>query len=299
MHAARLAERTPRRRFTAGAIMIGLTLVACGAAIVFRTPLRSRYWAGQLVRARSMEQRAVPLAYLCNAGDAGRWGIAVLLEHPDAEVRQYGVVVLQHVRTDWSRRRLLEMLNDASTPVRELAALGLAIHGDASVVPELKRMYVEGDPQAASAACMALERLAVPEAVAALAELAEQPAEAAHRAALVEALQGVGNAECAAVLLELLGDHRPCHVPMRAQRLLERFAPLAREYGIGAPAASRRANGSTGAAPAPRTIAERAAAALSRITGLSPPFASNLPAERREAAERVWRDWLAESRPAP
>ena len=43
----------------------------------------------------------------------------------------------------------------------------------------------------------------------------------------------------------------------------------------------------------PRTIAERAAAALTRITGVHVPFSSDAPVEQRAAAERQWADWFA------
>jgi hypothetical protein len=284
--------RQRARSYRAGTIMIAITLAACLAALVFRTPLRSRYWAWQVVQASRIEERAAPLTHLCNAGDNGRWGTEALLTHADGEIRQYGVLVLQHVHSDWSRRRLLQMLEDPSEPVREMAALGLAIQGDATIIPELRQLYARKDPAAASTACIVLERLATPEAVAALAELARQPAGAAHRAALVDALADIGSLDCAAALLDMLCDHRPCSVQTRAERVLERLAPLAAEQGFAQPAAPQPLSQPTSTTGS-HTIAERAAAALARITGLCPPFASDLPDERRKDAERVWRDWLA------
>jgi HEAT repeat protein len=276
------------RTYRAGTIMIGVTLTACLAALLFRTPLRSRYWAWQVVQAGSTEERAAPLTCLCNAGDDGRWGTEILLTHPDAEIRQFGVLVLQHARSDRSRRRLLQMLEDPGEAVREMAALGLAIHGDVSVIPRIRRLYTEGDASAASAACLALERLATPEAVAALAALATQPAEERRRAALVDTLDAIGTPDCAAALLHLLDDHRSCPVGPRAERLLARLAPLGARGGLAEWTTSRPTS-----ERAAETVAERAAAALTRITGLTPAFASDLPDEQQAAAARVWRDWIA------
>jgi len=284
--------------YRAGALLIAMTLMACLTALMFRTPLRSRYWARQVVQARGMNERAAPLTHLCNAGDAGRWGTETLLTHPDAEIRQFGVAVLQHVRSSWSRRRLLEMLEDPSEGVRELAALGLAIHGDEAIIPQLKRLYTGGDALAASAACIALERLATPNAVAALTALADRPADVARRAALVDALTGIGTAKCAGPLLELLSDHRPCHVQTRAERVLDRLTPVAAEHGLVERPTSKPAS-QPGVDSASQTLAERAATALARITGLRPPFASDLPEEQREQAARIWRDWVAARRGAP
>ncbi|MBU0637779.1 MAG: HEAT repeat domain-containing protein, partial [Planctomycetes bacterium] len=154
----------PRRsvRATGPGIAIALTAIVCATALLFRTPLRSRYWAWRITQTDVVAERAVYLTSLCNVGDAGRWGTRVLLAHEVAELRQHGVVVLQHVRTAWSRRKLLQMLRDRDQTVRELAALGLALHGDAAVIPDLCEMFVTGDDTAASAACVALERLGTP-----------------------------------------------------------------------------------------------------------------------------------------
>lgn len=278
--------------------MIAVTLAACLAALLFRTPLRSRYWAWQVETASGINERAAPVTHLCNAGDAGRWGTEFLLAHPDEEIRQFGVFVLQHVQSDWARRRLLQMLADPSAAAREMAALGLAIHGDATVIPVLKQMFAGDDVGAASAACLALQRLATPEAVAALATLSAQPADVAQRAALVDALAAVATPSCVAPLLDLLSDHRPCDAATRAERVLAHLAPLVAESGLveltPADAASQPTSG-----PAPRTIAERAAETLARITGLSPPFASGLPDQQRQDAARVWRDWVAAQHQTP
>jgi HEAT repeat protein len=280
--------------YRAGMAMIVLTSGACVAALVFRTPIRSRYWAWQVIQAHSVAERVAPLTCLCNAGDAGRWGAAALLAHPDEEIRQYGVVVLQHAESDWSRRALLQALRDSSESVREMAALGLAVRGDDTVIPELLRIYADGDDPSARAACLALERLATPAAVAALTGLTREPADAARRAALADALAAIGSENCVPGLLELLDDGRPCGVETRAERVLARLAPLLAERGLSEPATSRPAS-----APVTQTVAERAAAALAQITGLSPPFAPDLTVEQRNEAVRVWSDWLAARRASP
>jgi hypothetical protein len=45
--------------------------------------------------------------------------------------------------------------------------------------------------------------------------------------------------------------------------------------------------------PVARTVAERAATALNRITGLQVPFTSAGSATERTAASAQWTDWLA------
>ncbi len=269
--------------------MVLVTAIACGAAIFLRTPLRSRWWAARVMETDDANERAACLTALCNAGDGGRWGTSVLLEHADPAVRSAGVVVLQHVRSDWSRGRLLAALKDADANVREMAAVGLAIHGDESVLPRLIEMFRSADAGAARAACIALEELASPGAVAAVAELvALGPAEvdADRRAMLVDALSGIGTDGCVPPLIAMLDDHRATSLPTRAEQLGQRAlaaAVLQRpEFATAAtsrPAAERR------------SIAERAAAALARVTGLDAPFSSEAPEETRAEAMRVWSKW--------
>jgi HEAT repeat protein len=298
-------ERRRARRLRPGTAVVLLTALACLTAIIFRTPIRSRYWAWRIAHGTSTPERAMYLTLLCNAGGGGRWGTAVLLEHEDAEIRQFGVVVLHQLDTDWARQRLLRLLEDPDETVRELAALGLAIHADESVIPELKRMYSSSDETVASSACVALGRIATPTAVAALTELAVWPAEASRRADLVDALAAVATPACVAPLLELLEDHRTCDVPPRVSRLalealrgLQSEAPRAWPSWLPAPQSDDAASLPIAASgPSleiePGTVAERAAAALTRITGLSPPFSSGLPAEQRNQAKQQWAAWHA------
>ena len=180
-------RQSPRRPRVA-IFVIALTAALCLAALVFRTPIRARYWAWRVERAATPTQRSAYLGALCNAGDRGRWGTGVLLAHKDAEMRQYGVLVLQHVRTEWARERLLECVTDCDPNVQQLAAVGLAIHGDNAVIPTLKRLYQTGDASSATAACVAFEQLGTPAAITALDELAADPADPVRRAALVDAL---------------------------------------------------------------------------------------------------------------
>ncbi len=272
--------------------MIAITATACATALLFRTPLRSRYWAWQVQRSGDPPQRALYLTALCNAGDAGRWGSTVLLRDPRAEIRQLGVVVLQHVRSAWARAELVRALGDSDEATRELAALGLATQGDASIIPTLKRMYRDGGLGAATAAGVALGRLGTGEAVAALAELARDRADADRRAALVDALDSIGTPGCVPPLLGLLTDHRVCLEPARADRLsrsvLESLGATG-QLTASMPVATTQSGG--------QTVAERAALALARITDISPAFSSAGPESERQHAAQQWKDWYEQQAP--
>lgn len=282
----------PRSANLPAIAMIVVTGAACIAALVFRTPLRSRVWAARLIESNDPAERARYLSALCNAGDAGRWGTAKLLDHETEAVRSAGVIVLQNVRGDWSRGKLVEMLSDTSRNVRELAALGLAIHGDDGVIPRLLEMFAGSDASSVGAACVALERLATPAAIRALTELAASDATVVQRAHLIDALAGIGLPECVPPLTGMLNDHRPCSIPTRSAQLA--LGALSAAADI--PEMMQLAT-SKPAAPGPATIAERAAEALMRITGLTPPFGSDHSEAERESAARVWSSWTPENRP--
>jgi len=271
---------------------IGITALACVAAIALRTPLRSRYWAWHIAHSSAAAERSLYLAALCNAGAQSRWGIAALLADPDAEVRQYGVLALHHVRTPWARRRLIDSVTDPDSSVRRLAAVGLAIHGDESVIPTLKWYYQAGDEHSATAACLALERLGTPAAIATLDELTLEPAEVARRAALVDALAGVSQPACVPPLLRLLSDHRTSAVPPRSAQTLQRALGVLQASGYPDQPFSAPATQAL-----PRTIAERAADALGDITGVHAPFSSDTPEADRVNAQYGWQQWFENHRP--
>ena len=282
---------TGQRRPKLALLAIGLTAAACIAAIAFRTPLRSRYWAWHIAHSTTQDQRSTYLAALCNVGERGRWGVSALLASRDAEVRQYGVLVLHHIRTPWAQARLLNAVTDPDPSVERLAAVGLAIHGDESVIPMLKWLYQAGNEHSASAACLALERLGSPAAIAALDELSLEPADVAHRASLVDALAGVSKPACVPALLRLLSDARSCDRPPRSEQAVQRALGMLQASGQPVHVFSAPATG-----PCAGTIAERAAEALGEITGIRVPYSSAGSESDRTEAQHAWQQWFVSHR---
>lgn len=288
------SDGKPLRRsgYRTGTVMIALTALACMVALVYRTEIRSQVWAVQLIRATNTDERAIPLTMLCNAREKAWWGARTLLAHENEEIRQYGVLLLQYICTPQAQARLLTLLKDESNAVRELAALGLAVHGDDTVIPALTHSFVRGDEKTAAAACLALERLGSPAAVRASCELAVGPLEAGRAAMLIDALAGIGTSPCAAGLLPLLDDHRPCDAPSRDERMLTKLRSIFHGEDL-----ALMEGPEPHATVLPGTIAERAAAALARITGLDPQFSSQSSEEERAAALRSWEAWIANQSP--
>lgn len=278
----------PRRRPWGAYLAVVIAALLCVTALLFRAPLLARYWAWRVAHTSSLTERAAYIGALCRAGAAAQWGAAALLANDDPEVRQYGIVLLQGLKTCWARERLLDHMTDPDANVRHLAAVGLALRGDDAVLPTLKQLYQCGDVPAARTACVALEYLGTSEAMRVLEELAAEPVEAERRAALVDALAGIGRAGCVPGLVGLLSDERVCDVSSPTEEAGRRVWSGVQAEGHFAGVASLPAT-----RPSGQTIAERAAAALERITGLhGANWASSSP-EARAAAGHQWLEWYA------
>lgn len=274
---------------------IGLTLVACLAALWWRVPLLSLHWARVIATTESSAEQARYLAALCNAGSDGAWGVARLGSAPRADLRQCAAIALQRIHTDWGRAELLRLLGDADADVRAMAALGLAVHGDDRLIPALVAKFENGGADELDAAAAALARIGTPPAVDALLRLAAQPGTAAQRAALIDSLDELREPRGVPLLLEMLDDQRSCAAERRAERRAWRSVDLgataAAAAGVLAPAPELGADQTT--------IAARAADALGRITGIParPPGVS--PGSIDDETRAVWRGWSAERQPAP
>jgi hypothetical protein len=293
--AAAPANQARTRRPWVAIIAIALTATACLLALFLREPITARWWAARLAASDDDARRATYLGALCNAGDSAHWGVAALMRSDDPDLRQYGVLACQQIRTPWSRRLLRLRMADTDPYVRRMAAVALASHGDDAVIPTLKHMYRNAEGTTATVVAVALERLGTPAARAALDELVHAPADAAHRAALIEALANLGGAESVPPLLFLLEDDRRCRGPVFVEELAQHlYGPLIEQgFRLAEPTwpATR---------PAQRTVAEHAADALAKITGEAPPFASDASSEQRAAAAHVWRQWYeAQVQPPP
>ena len=138
---------------------------------------------------------------------------------------------------------------------------------------------------------MALERLGTPAALTALDELTLQPADVVRRAALVDALTGLSQPACVPPLVRLLSDRRACDLPPRSEETVQRALGVLQASGYPVQATSAPAS-----EPRPQTIAERAAGALGKITGIQASFTPETPEANRTAAERAWLQWLENER---
>ena len=269
-------------RYRAATLAVVLTLAACIAVICLRTTIRSRYWAWQFQNSTSDEERAMAITLLARAGDAGWWGTDVLLADSDAETRMWGVMVLLQADGDWAHDRLFNMLADPDEAVRESAAFAIATYARPEAVRRLVKLFEQGGTATAGAAAAGLARFTSPEAERALVGLEVGNQDALRAALLIDALDLRGSPGCLRRLLEFLEDDRECPLPSREMQMLKRLAPhVVAEHPEVALAASMPSE------PL-ETLAERAAAALSRHTGVTPALGSDSSDEERAAARDAW-----------
>jgi hypothetical protein len=265
---------------------LALTLAACLVTLLVRTPLQARYWAWRVAAAEDDATRDQYLGALASAGAAGSWGISALLSDARAEVRQYGVLTLQHVTGAWSDAQLLAAIDDPDADIRRLAAAGLGMQSRPDVVPALVALYRDGDSAAAEAACLALAHIGSAEAIAALNELAGEDADVGRRAAVLDALRMLSRPACVPGLLAFLEDRREAAVAPLFAALQARAVALLAGRGYRAAEAQPAA--------VPEALAARAARVLEVITGVDAGFAIDGSAEERAAARARWARWYAE-----
>jgi len=210
----------------------------------------------------------------------------MLLNSRNPADRRDAARVLEWMPGAWARERLLELLRDPDDEVREAAEGALGFRHEDAVIPTLKSYYQCADTNVALSACAVLSYLRTPEAIRVLTGLAGEEADVDRRAGLVDALDSVGTPACVPALLRLLDDHRLCDQPSLVERhLLRVWQRIRTDPRV--PALATLAT----SAPRRQTIAERAAAALRRITGLELPFTSDAPEPQRREYHRVWEEW--------
>jgi len=280
------SARTLTRRPWAAYTAVAITAAACVAALLFRGPLLARYWAFRLMHAETPALRSSCLGVLCRLAPSAHGAVKMLLNSRNPADRRDAARVLEWMPGAWARERLLELLRDPDDEVREAAEGALGFRHEDAVIPTLKSYYQCADTNVALSACAVLSYLRTPEAIRVLTGLAGEEADVDRRAGLVDALDSVGTPACVPALLRLLDDHRLCDQPSLVERhLLRVWQRIRTDPRV--PALATLAT----SAPRRQTIAERAAAALRRITGLELPFTSDAPEPQRREYHRVWEEW--------
>lgn len=275
------AQPARRRRWIHVLIVLAVAL-ACAPFLLFPREQLARYKAWRLTSMPEPAERETLIADLQVLGTHAKPGIEILLQSPQAQDRIDACGLLESLE-DFPHIAALQFDHDARVQVTAIRAL--AEHRDDSVIPTAKWLYATGDIEIAAQAADALRRIGSDPAIAALSELVDQPASPDHRSALIDALLYIRQPACVPPLLRLLTDDRSCTLATRLERKIEDMQGFVATN-------STRPGALQTIDPGP-TVAQRAAFALRKITGIDAAFSAEMPADERAAAIRAWTDWHA------
>ncbi len=267
----RSAAKPARRSFF---VLLVLLVAIWAVAMVFRWELRARWWAWQITRSESRENRDYYVTHLASIQDKSLGAVGLLLHDSRPEIRDAGITVLRYCESERATGRLIAMLADESPDVAGMAATTLAWRaGSRRYVGQLETLLNrKGPPQWGAA--VALGRIGGPEAERALASAlpnADSPADV--RAQIIDSLGMLGCRNSLGLITEALQDSRPLSTPP--------FSQLSARHAVAALQSDLRTHGmdpaaAMAAAASPPTVAGVAARWLALLAG-GAPFPASTP----------------------
>jgi HEAT repeat protein len=269
-------------------IAIVALVVAWGALMVFRTPIRVHWWARQLARTSDPAVRLGCANMLAAHADLAVGPAGKLLDHADPDVRLLVVGILNRAKTRRAEPYLLTAMGDRDRDVRQSAALGLARWRGNEALPALELMLEDGDHQVVCTAIVALQRVGSPRA---RQLVADKLASGEPLPVLVQAVESVSlmrATQAIPALIDLLGDERAVTTAPAGRRAVLKFLRRNPQK-----LAHLNLPTTTMSVQEYLTVADEAARALRAITDQSFGFSSKSPPAHRRAAIRAWRQWLS------
>ena len=277
-------------RAHAGTVIVVLLLLAAWATLlVFRTPIRVRWWTWKLQHTTEPAARLSYVNALAAHADHAVAPVGALLDHSDQTLRLLAVDVLNRARCRQVQPYLLKAMRDRDEDVRYTAALGLARWQGERALPVLESMLNDRDELTVCAALVALQRVGSPHAAGLVTAKLSKAESVPVLIQATECVHVMGSMQAVPRLLELLADDRAVTVLPALQRGVQRFLQ-------GRPDRLAEANLPTSLPTTidfGATVADHAAQALRGITGESFGFESRDPPERRRQAIDAWRVWWA------
>lgn len=263
-----------------------LFVVVWLGVVLMREPIRVRWWGHRLRSAETERQRLYYFELLCTAGPATLHVAQSLMNEENPAWRGFGVGILHHIEGPQAGELLTVACGDADSAVRNLAAVGLAIRKDRSVLPVLRKMALSAADQEALSATIALAEFDCQAVREILCEIAGR-----HQTPIVraQAFQQLGYLRCREAIPELiagLGDMATYEGSTVLDRFDEEVIKLLN-------ARSPESSSSPYSSARSRIVADQAAVSLRMITGESFGFLSSDGSQRRRAAQTAWRQWWA------
>jgi hypothetical protein len=264
-------------------VVIALLAALAGAVLHQRDTIRGWWWGRQIETAHSLEESVYAVSRLVATGEKGVPAACRLLRSDNPSVRLTAVWTLGQIGGIRAAEALMDAMKDPSLEVRLAAAANLGMYYEDVAREDLVRVLQTGSRDEAMAAAVALERMRSAIIPRILGEAALRlEADVAVRAQAIECLGRRGDAAHAEGLLELLEDRSMIPVPLmgrlRDEIMTQRIAD---QHAL-------RLDSETTNQHLPLSLADVAAEALRRITGLECGYQSYLEPAELEAVARCW-----------
>ena len=275
---------TDNSRFLRRYWPVAVFVAAWLAVVVFRDPVRVKWWELRLRSADTDTKRSYYVNLLSSAGTLALPAARSLIEDEDVAIRSLGVAVLTRIADETAGVLLRTALTDSVEQVRAMAVVGLAMRRDPAILAELETMVGSQNHETALVAVHAYGEFDCATAVGPLSRAARTHSLPLVRAQSVEELGALRCAGAVPALIDSLGDNVRYEGSTRLDELDEQALGLVleeRALAAGVPLTLRKS----------RMVSDQAAFSLRLITGQSFGFRSTDDAERRLAAQLAWRDW--------
>lgn len=266
------AAPTSNRRFIATLVIMA---IAFATIVLFRNRIRCEWWGRQLAAATTPTDQAYYISCLSAVGDDALPAISRLSRDPRPEIRSIALLLIAQRPIATVVEIIPPLLHDADRDIRESAGTTLAFSGAPAAIALLCDTAVSPSQEIACSALASLGRTSDAAAIATLcdaltrrphsvvrAQAAESLAEAITPSAerTFAALATTKSCDPVAALVHALADAETFHATLATENQILR---------VTAHMATRTTQPVSQPAPRPavRTVADIAAAGLSRLTG--------------------------------
>lgn len=269
--------RGSRHRLVAGVVLL---VLVWAVVMLFRWELRAQWWAYQLARSDTPDQRAFYMTRLASIGNKSLNVLPRLVASDDAEIREAAICVLKYCSGARADELLIAMLADPDPENAGLAATTFAMKpAAAGMAVELRdKVALNAVPAASWGTVVALGRLpgeTADHALLDLTRLGQLPPDV--KAQLIDSLGIRGCREALPYMTEAMNDDRPIDkLP---------FSLVSARRAIGALQADLAAKGADPAAAMSglgeaRTVSEVAARWVRMLGGSPPPLTTTQAASQ-------------------
>jgi HEAT repeat protein len=289
-----------RSNRTAFGIVLMLMLILWLVVMVFRWELRARWWAYEVARCESAEDRDFYLTRLASIRDKSFNAVSELVNDDRPEIRSAGVTVLRYCEGRPAAVVLIRLLADPSPEVAVDAATALAQRRDAaSYIPELRSRLLDNPGRSSWGTAIALGRIRRDEAEDALKTALARAADPDLKAQIIDSLGMAGCEEAVPMMIDSLTDDRPVQILPQSQQSAQRAINAVRPDFLARGADPDSALKAASTAP---TVSAVAARWVRLLGGLDAETAASQPADRRadtiRRLQQAWSSRQAASRPS-